>query len=334
MSFGKNQKNIEIITGTSNPALVQAISKCLKFPINQAVWKPFKDGEIHVQIQNNVRRKHVFIIQSLCRPDVNRYIIELELMIQAAKLASADEITAIIPYFGYGRQDRKDQPRVPISGAWMAQKLAFAGTDRFCTIDLHNEATAGVVLNVPWDNLFASYSFIPIIRKLKLPNMIIATPDAGGVKRAIKYSELLGMGKNFAVATKYRNPKDKDSSKIIGLDADIEGKDVIIVDDIINTGNTLVEPARIMKKMGARNIRAFVTHGLLVDNAKELLNNSAIDEIYITDTVPLPEWINECPKIKIISVAPLLAGAIECLETGTSISDRFILQLHLGKNNK
>jgi ribose-phosphate pyrophosphokinase len=254
-------------------------------------------------------------------------------MIQAAKLSSANEITAIIPYFGYGRQDRKDQPRVPISGAWTAQKLAFAGADRLCTIDIHNEAMEGVVLNVPWDNLFASYTFVPVIRKLKLPNLMIATPDAGGVKRAIKYSELLGLGKNVAVASKYRDPNVKDVSKIIGLDADIKGKDIVIVDDIINTGITLNEPARIMKRMGARSIRAFVTHGLLVGNAKELLNKSDLDEIYITDTVPVPEWIKQSPKIKVISVAPLLAGAIERIETGESISDRFILQLHLGKKH-
>jgi ribose-phosphate pyrophosphokinase len=333
MTFLKNQKNIEIITGTSHPVLAQEISKILHLPVNSAVLKPFKDGEVHVQIPKNVRRKHVIIIQSVCRPDVNRYIIELELMIQAAKLSSANEITAIIPYFGYGRQDRKDQPRVPISGAWTAQKLAFAGADRLCTIDIHNEAMEGVVLNVPWDNLFASYTFVPVIRKLKLPNLMIATPDAGGVKRAIKYSELLGLGKNVAVASKYRDPNVKDVSKIIGLDADIKGKDIVIVDDIINTGITLNEPARIMKRMGARSIRAFVTHGLLVGNAKELLNKSDLDEIYITDTVPVPEWIKQSPKIKVISVAPLLAGAIERIETGESISDRFILQLHLGKKH-
>lgn len=333
MPIRNNLKGITLLTGTSHPTLAKTVGDILHLPVHQAVRQVFSDGEIQVQITDNVRRKHVFIIQSLCRPYVNRSIIELELIIQAAKLASADEITVVLPYFGYSRQDRKDQPRVPISAAWTAQKIALAGADRFCTIDIHNEATEGVVRNIPWDNLYASYSFIPIIRSLKLPRLIIASPDSGGLKRAIKYSELLGLGENVVVVSKHRDSSVKERSKVIGLDMGVKGKDIIIIDDITSTGGTIVEPARIMKEMGARSVRAFVTHGLLVGNAQKTVNASVLDEIYITDSVPTPEWVVGHPRIRVVSIAPLLAGAIKRIESGESISNEFILHLHLGRKS-
>lgn len=313
-----------LLTGTAHPELALNIAKHLRLKVHQAVRGRFADGEIDVALPQNVRRRHVIIIQPTAPSFINDSIIELELMIQAAKLASAGEITLVIPYFGYARQDRKDQPRVPISGSWMARKFEFAGADRFCTIDIHNEAVEGSV-KVPWDNLYASYSLIPAIKKLKLANLMIVSPDVGGLRRATKYSNILNLGLEVPTANKIRDPEIKNDAKVLRLEGAVAGMDVILTDDILDTGGTLVKAAQLVMEKGAKSVRAVVTHGLFSNNALQLIDSSPLKEVLITDSVRLKEEVTKNHKIRVVSIAPLLSGAIKCIESGQSMSQKFFL---------
>lgn len=311
-----------ILTGRSNPTLAKRIAKILKKDIYEPI-SIFSDGEIRVKIQSNLRRRRVFIMQPTSPSLVNDYIMELLLMIDAAKRASAREINALVPYFGYSRQDRKEMPRVPISSSLVAQMIKHAGADRILTMDIHSEQQEGFVQG-PWDNLYASYSLVPIIKARKLKNLVVASPDKGGVIRATGYAKLL-RASGIAIVYKQRDINVNDLSESQALIGDVVGKDVLLVDDIISTGGTIINAANYIKKLGARSVRAAVTHGLFAGNALEKIKKSSIEEFIVTDTVAIREEIIKHPKITVASVAPLLAEAIKRINTGESLSQALIL---------
>lgn len=311
-----------LLTGRSNPKLAKSIGKIL----NHVVYEPisvFSDGETRVAISQNVRRRHVFIVQPTS-PPVNDSIMELMLMADAARRASASEVTAIIPYFGYARQDRKEKSRVPISASVVASALEHSGVNRVLTVDIHSEQQEGFI-QCPWDNVYASYSLLPVIKSRKLKNLIVASPDKGGVIRATGYANLLN-AKGIVIVYKERDINLNDVSSALTMIGDVKGKDVLIVDDIISTGGTLLSAADFIKFRGARSVRAAVTHGLFTGDALSRINESSIDEVIVTDTIFPRKEILDNSKIKVVSVAPLLASAIKRIETGESISEDLILK--------
>jgi len=312
---------VVLLTGRANPQLAQSIARLL----NKDLYSPvtiFSDGEIRIRISPNMRRRHVFILQPTSSP-VNDHLMEVILMADAAKRSSADEVTVIAPYYGYSRQDRKEMPRVPISSSVVANMILSAGADRIVTIDIHSEQQQGFV-HIPWDNLYGSYSLIPEIRKRKLKNLVVAAPDKGGMTRATGYARLLG-AKDIAIVYKERDIQVNNKSEALAMIGEIKGKDVLLVDDMIDTGGTIVNAANHIKKNGAKSVRVAATHGLFSGNALEKIANSALDEVIVTDTILQQEAVRNNPKIHIVSVAPLLAEAIRRIETGESISEKLFL---------
>lgn len=311
-----------LLTGNSNPQLAGQVAKILNTTVYNPIQK-FADGESRVQIPINIRRGSVVIIQSTCPPDVDRNIIELLLMIDAAKRASADEVIVIIPYFGYARQDRKDRPRVPISSSVIAQAIEFTGADKICTLDIHSEQLQGFV-KAPWDNLYGSYSLIPRIEKENFNDLVVASPDKGGVPTATAYARRLSA---TGVAIVY---KDRDvhtnHSEALDIIGDVEGKEVLLVDDMVTTAGTLCNAAKLIKEKGAKTIWAAVTHGVFSDGAIQKIIDSPIEKVLITDTIPQLEEVLECPKVEIVSIADLLAEAILRIETGQSLSEKLIIR--------
>ncbi len=310
-----------LLTGTSNPSLALEIGKLLQTEVYEPI-SIFSNGEIRVRIPHNMRRRHVYIIQPTSTP-VNDHIMELVLMIDAAKRASASEVIAIIPYLGYSRQDRKEIARVPISASVVASMIEHAGADRILTVDIHSEQQEGFV-RIPWDNVYGSYSLIPVLKKKKLSNLIIASPDKGGMKRATGYAKLLG-AKGLALVYKERDIGVNNVSEALGMIGDVKEKDVLLVDDMIDTGGTLIQAANYLKKNGARSIFAAVTHGLFSGQALEKITESVIEEIIVTDTIDLKEEIVSNSKVTVVPIAPLLAEAIRRTETGESFSNGLIL---------
>lgn len=317
------QTDFVLLTGSANSKLADEIGKLLNTPVYNPV-KRFADNEANIQIPINVRRKDVFIIQSTCPPNVDSNYIELFLMIDAARKSSAGEITVILPYFGYSRQDRKDRSRVPISSALMTALIEHAGADRIVTIDIHSDQQQGFSRG-PWDTLYASYILLPVLRKRfgEGKNLIVASPDKGGVLMATAYADRLG-AEGIAIVYKERDvtKHNSDNSKILGMIGDVKDKDVLLVDDMIDTAGTLCNAASKLKESGARTVTAAATHGIFSDPALERITKSAIDKIYITDTVFLKKEVREHPKIEVISVAPLMAEAIERIHTGDSLSEK------------
>ncbi len=310
-----------LLTGRSNPQLAKAIGKILKKSVDEPI-SSFSDGEVRVRVKPNLRRRHVFILQPTS-PHVNDNLMELIFMIDAARRASASEIIAVIPYFGYCRQDRKEMPRVPISSAVVANMIQNAGANRFVTVDIHAEQEEGFS-TVPWDNLYGSYSLLPEIKKKKLKNMVVGSPDKGGVVRATGYSRLLG-GQDIAIVYKERDINFNDKSESLNMIGEVKDRDVLLVDDILSTGGTLMNAANFLKKKGAKSVRAAVTHGLFTGNALDLLSKSSLEEVIVTDTIMHRKEIVNHPKVTIVSVAPLLAEAIRRIETGESISVKLFL---------
>ena len=306
-----------LITGTANLELAQALGKILKKPVLETARR-FADGEIRITIPENIRSRRVFIIQPTC-PPVNDNLMELLLMIDAARRASAAEITAVIPYFGYSRQDRKEQPRVPVSVALVANLIEYSGASRVVTVDIHSEQEQGFI-KTPWDNLYASYSLVPVLKKKFKDNLVIASPDKNGVPRATAYARLLSAD-GVAIVYKERDIKTENISLALELIGDVKGKEVLLVDDIIDTAGTLVGAVELLQKKGAKSISAAATHGLFSPPALDLINKSSLKEVYITDTVNMDESKRQ-GKIKVISVAKLLAEAIICIYTGESISKK------------
>ncbi len=311
-----------LLTGASNVPLAKSIAKILKKNLNEPITT-FADGEIRVKISQNMRRRHVYIIQPTSSP-VNDNLMQLILMVDAARRASASEIIAVIPYFGYSRQDRKETSRVPISSSVVARMLQTAGVNRIFTVDIHAEQEEGFV-DCPWDNVYASYTLLPEIKTRNLQNLVVASPDKNGMARATGYAKLLGAF-GVAVVYKERDIDINNASEVLDMIGNVKGKNVLLVDDMLDTGGTIVNAANFIKEKGAASIRVAVTHGLFSGPAISLVNDSAIDEVIITDTIAQKEEVKKNKKITIVSVAPLVAAAIERIQTGGSIGKDLILQ--------
>lgn len=305
-----------LLSGRAHTGLARDIAKILKLPLYEPI-SIFSDGEIRVRIPENMRRKHVVIIQPTA-PRVNDSIMELLFMIDAARRSSANEISVIIPYYGYSRQDRKEMPRVPISSAVVARTLEFNGASRILTIDIHSGQQMGFTKK-PWDNLYGSYSLLPAIKSEKLQDIVVASPDKGGLLRATGYSKLLG-ATGVALVYKQRDIEVNNKSEAMAMIGDVKNKNVMLVDDMLDTGGTIVHAADYLKKQGARTIRVVVTHGLFSGDALERITQSAIDEVIITNTIEQRKEVVENKKIKIVSVAPLLAKAIQRIDSGEPLS--------------
>ncbi len=310
-----------LFTGKSNPELAYNIAELLGKELFHPI-SVFSDGEIRVKLPENVRRHHVFIIQPTCTP-VSDSLLELIFMIDAAKRSSADEITAVIPYFGYARQDRKEMPRVPISASVVANILENAGVDRIVTLDIHSEQQQGFV-KIPWDNLYGSYSLIPEIKKRKLKNLVVASPDKGGMTRATGYAKLLGVD-DIALVYKERDVAVNNKSDASAMIGDVKGRDVLMVDDMIDTGGTVVHAAEFLKKQGASKVIICATHGIFSGSAPEKFKSDAVDEVIVTDSIPLRPEMRENKRVSVVSVAGLLSRAIQKIESGDSLSRDLIL---------
>jgi len=309
-----NEKTAAIVTGRANPELSKKISNSLKMSLLEVEIAQFKDGEIQAYYNETIRGKYVFIIQPTFAPAENW--IELLILIDAAKRASAYKIIAVIPYFGYARQDRKDRPRTSIGAKLMANLLIAAGVDRVITMDLHADQIQGF-FEIPVDHLYSSNVFYPYIQSLKLDNLCMVSPDTGGTKRASTYAKALNC--DLAIGFKQREKQNEVSTlQIIG---DVSGKHCIIVDDIIDTGGTLIKAANKLKENGAKSVMAMCTHGLLSENGLENIENSLIDKLILTDTIPLKR---KSSKVEIVTVAHLLAGVIRSVMDKTSISSCFL----------
>jgi ribose-phosphate pyrophosphokinase len=311
------RNSILVFGGNSSKALTEKICKCLKIKPGSASLDRFSDGEIRVKVNENVRGHDVFVVQSTSDP-CNDNLMELLIMIDALKRASAQRITAVLPYFGYARQDRKDQPRVPITAKLVANILTVAGADRVLTIDLHAGQIQGF-FDIPLDHLFAFTIFADYIRKLKLDhNMVIVSPDVGGIKTARAYAKRMNCG--LAIVDKRR--VDDQKAEAMHIMGDVKGKHVVIVDDMVATAGSLVEAVDAIKKAGARDIYATISHPVLAGPAIERLRKSKLKELVVTDTIPIPED-KMLPIIKVLSVASLLAEAIKRIHEEESISVLF-----------
>lgn len=309
-------KKLSIFGGNSNPKLLEEISKLLRVKRGNAFVGRFTDGEIQIRINENVRGNDVFVIQSTCLP-ANDNLMELLILIDALKRASANRITAVLPYFGYARQDRKDQPRVPITAKLVANILARAGASRVLTIDLHAGQIQGF-FDIPLDHLYAVNVFVEYFEKKKIGNLAVVSPDVGGIKMARAYAKRLNA--DLAIVDK-RRISDREA-EVMNIMGEVEGKNVIIVDDIVATAGSIVEAANAVKKAGAKDVYATITHPTLCGPAIERLEASSIKELIVTDTIPIAES-KLIDKIKVLSIAPLLASAIKRIHSEESISILF-----------
>lgn len=313
-----NARDIRLFTGNSNPALAQAIAKQLKTELGHVSVERFPDGEIFVQYKDNLRSADVFIIQSTSNPP-NENLMELLIMLDAAKRASAARITAVIPFFGYARQDRKDKPRVPITAKLVANLLTVAGANRILSMDLHSQQIQGF-FDIPADHLYAAPVMFPYLKEKVLAgetDAVVVSPDSGSVKRAQSYADMLNCG--FAVVAKRRvSATTVASSHLVG---DVKGRVCIIVDDLTTTAGTLCAAADLLKKEGAKRVYATVSHCLLTDKGLDKLNASPIEELITTNSVPFTD--NMGAKVQTLCIAPLFAKAIERIHDGESVSSLF-----------
>ncbi|NQZ77498.1 MAG: ribose-phosphate pyrophosphokinase [Ekhidna sp.] len=306
--------SVKIFSGSAHPQLASAIANNFGKPLGQSEKQTFSDGEMGVYFTESVRGSDVFLIQSTIPPADN--IWELLLMIDAARRASAKYVTVVLPYFGYARQDRKDKPRVSIAAKLAANVLTSAGADRIMTCDLHAGQIQGF-FDIPVDHLDASAIFYPYIKSLNLENMIIASPDVGGTARARSYAKLLEV--DMVICDKHRKRANEVASmQVIG---DVEGKDVVLVDDMVDTAGTISKAGTLLKEKGANSVRAIVTHGVLSGNAHKNIEDSSLEELIITDTIPQNL---QSSKIKVLTVADLFSKAIRKIHDHESISSLFI----------
>ena len=315
--YSSDNGRMLVFSGRANLLLAENICKYLGIPLGETVIRDFSDKEIYVRIEENVRGRDVFVIQPTCYPG-NTNVMELLIMIDALRRSSAKRITSVIPYYGYGRQDRKCEPRVPITSKLVADLLETAGTDRVLTVDLHAGQIQGF-FNIPVDHLFAMNVLIGHIRKLNLPNLIVISPDAGGVERARAFAKRLNT--SLAIIDKRRDiPNEAKAMNIIG---DVEGKVAFIVDDMIDTAGTLMEATDAVLGAGASEVHACCSHPVLSGPALERISNSPIKSVVTTDSIPLGNGLEQNPKIKVLSIAPLLGEAILRIHEETSVSSLF-----------
>jgi ribose-phosphate pyrophosphokinase len=311
-------QQVKIFSGTATTYLSERIAIEYGTELGKVTPQRFSDGEIAVSIEETVRGKDVVIVQSTMPPADN--ILELLLMVDAAKRASAKRIVAVIPYFGYARQDRKDKPRVAIGAKLVANLLTAAGVDRVITMDLHADQIQGF-FEVPVDHLFASTIFLPYLETIRTDNLVIATPDTGGTKRANAYAKHLQV--DLAICYKQRKVANQvESMTVIG---DVVGKDIVLIDDMCDTAGTLTKAAEMMINEGARTVRAVCTHAVMSGPAYERIADSMLTEIIVTNSIPLKEG-KPVDKIKVLDIAPLFANVLRCLVNNESISTQFIIQ--------
>ncbi len=310
---------IRVFSGNSNPVLAQKICDCLHVPLGSARVRTFSDGEIMIEITENVRGRDVYIIQSTCAP-TNNNLMELLIMTDALKRASAATITAVMPYYGYARQDRKAAPRTPITAKLVADLITTAGVDRVVTIDLHAGQIQGF-FNIPVDNLYAAPVILEYLKtRFKGEEVVMVSPDAGGTERARAFAKRLEC--TLAVIDKRRTGPNV--AEVMHLIGDVRGKIAIILDDMIDTAGTLTQAAKALKENGASAIYACATHGVLSGPAIERINNSAIEEILLTDTIPLGDKELQTSKVRMLSIAELLAEAIRRIHEDESVSSLFV----------
>jgi len=309
-------KRLKIFSGNANRPLAEAICRYLKTPCGEAQIGRFSDGEISAQIEENVRGCDCYVIQPTCRP-VNENMMELLVMMDALRRASAGRITAVIPYFGYARADRKTAPRMPISAKLMANLITTAGANRVITMDLHAAQIQGF-FDIPVDHLYAAPVLLEYIKKKKLEDLRVVSPDVGGVERARAFAKRLG---SQLVIIDKRRPRPNEAS-VYNVIGDIKGKIAVILDDMVDTAGTLAKVAEKLKESGAGKIYALCAHGVLSGSARELIENSPIEEIVLTDSIPLNHFKSK--KMRVLSIAPLMGEAISRNHQGKSISALFV----------
>ena len=309
---------IKIFTGTSHRALAEEICRSLDVPLGKASISRFSDGECYFQILENVRGEDVFVIQPTC-PPVDRSLMELLLMIDAFKRASAQRITAVLPYFGYARQDRKDKPRVPISAKLVADVLSTAGASRALTMDLHVPQIQAF-FDIPVDHLFAAPVMIEYFQKYQLTDLVVVSPDAGGTERARAYAKKLNA--TLAIIDKRRVKSNE--ATVVNIIGEVRGKTALVVDDMVDTAGTLVKSAEALVSQGAKKVYACCTHPVLSGPATQRIAESCFTEIVVANTIPLSPNAEGCQKIKALSVAKLLGQAIRSIHEESSVSSLFI----------
>jgi ribose-phosphate pyrophosphokinase len=309
---------MKIFAGNANRPLSEEICRYLRIPLGAATVSTFSDGEIMVAIEENVRGMDVFVIQS-CSDPVNKHIMELLILCDALKRSSARRITAVIPYYGYGRQDRKEQPRVPVTAKLVADLITAAGANKVVCMDLHAGQIQGF-FNIPVDNLYATPVILDYVQKLGLKDLVVVSPDAGGVLRARAFAKRLNAG--LAIIDKRREGPNQ--TKIMNIIGEVAGKDVFLLDDMIDTAGTIVQGAQACAEAKARRILTGCTHAVLSGPAIDRLNGSKLDEVVVTNTIPLAGKDKACQKIKVLSVAPLLGEAIRRIHNEESVSSLFV----------
>ena len=309
---------IKIFSGNANPKLAEEICRHLTCDMGKAYPERFSDGEFNFQIDENVRGGDVFIVQPTC-PPTDAYLMELLVMLDAFRRSSAERITAVIPYYGYGRSDKKDRPRVPISAKLVANLITVAGADRLLAMDLHAAQIQGF-FDIPVDHLYAAPVFIGYYQEHPLPNLTVVAPDTGGAERARAYAKRLNA--DLALCDKRREKANE--AEVMNVVGDVRGRSCLIVDDMCDTGGSLTKVARALKDNGAERIHACFTHPVFSGKAVELLRESDIEKIIVTNTIPLRDHACELDKIKVLSIAPLLAKAIKSIHEETSVSSLFV----------
>ncbi len=309
---------IKVFTGQANPPLAEEICHFLSCDLGRSINKRFSDGEFNFQIDENVRGADVFIVQPTC-PPTDKNLMELLIMIDAFRRASAERVTAVIPYFGYARSDKKDRPRVPIASKLVANLIATAGAHRVLTMDLHAAQIQGY-FDIPVDHLFAAPEIIHYYQENPIENLIVVTPDTGGAERARAYAKRLDTG--MALCDKRREKANV--AEVMNVVGDVRGKNCLIIDDMCDTGGSICKVAEALRKAGAEEVHACFTHAVLSGTAVERLGNSDIKQIVVTNTIPLGEKAEKLTNIKVLSVARLLARAIKSIHEETSVSSLFV----------
>jgi len=304
-----------LFSGTANEELAQEVSNYLEQPLSKAKITKFSDNEINVKIDESVRGKDVFILQPTSAP-VNFNLMELLIMVDALKRSSARSITAVVPYYGYARQDRKAEPRVPISAKLVANLMETAGITRVVTVDLHASQIQGF-FDIPVDNLYGAVLFNDYVKAKNLKNPVVASPDIGGVARARYFAKTMGL--DMVIVDKRREKANE--SEVMNIIGDVEGKDVIMIDDMVDTAGTMVKAASALKAKGATSVMACCTHGVLSGPAFERIENGELDELVITNTIPIKD--NRCSKIKVLSTAKMLGEVVRRVYNNESVNSLF-----------
>ena len=310
--------DLKLFSGSAHPQLTKDIADFLGIPLGQARLRRFPDSEVSFQIDENIRGADVFIVQPTSNP-VDQHLMELLVMIDAFRRSSAARITAVVPYYGYARQDRKDKPRVPISAKLVANLLSAAGTNRVLTMDLHKAQIQGF-FDIPVDHLFAAPVIIEYCSRLNVPNLTIVSPDAGGAERARAYAKRLDA--ELAIIDKRRS--EDGSAEVMNVIGDVQGRTCILQDDIIDTAGTIQKGATALKAAGAERVLACAVHGVLSGPAIDRIENSPLDQLIVTNTIPLSAAGQQCKKIVVLSVARLLGQAIRSIHEETSVSSLFV----------